>query len=192
MEKTIENQKYILKIFDDFEATNPREFENLGTLICFHKQYNLGDKTKLKTSDFLSWNELKKYLYKKERALIIIPIFLYDHSGITINTTGFACPWDSGQIGFIYVSKEKVRDEFKCKRISKKLKEQISQILCSEVNIYNDYLSGNVYGFSVTDKNTREEISCCYDFYGTDYMTNGIFAYASEYFTKLEFEKVLS
>lgn len=192
MKNIIENDKYKLEIFNDFEATNPREFETLGTMVCFHNRYRLGDQTELNSYDFSGWDDLERYLYKKENALIVIPIFLYDHSGLAINTTGFSSSWDSGQIGFIYVSKEKIRDEFRCKRISKKLKEQINQTLCSEVNIYNDYLSGNVYGFSVTDKSTREEISSCYDFYGTDYMGNGIFDYASEYFTELEFKEVLS
>jgi hypothetical protein len=29
-----------------------------------------------------------------------------------MNTTGFSCPWDSGQIGWIYASLEDVKKEF--------------------------------------------------------------------------------
>ena len=28
-----------------------------------------------------------------------------------MNTTGFSCPWDSGQVGWIYATKQKFRDE---------------------------------------------------------------------------------
>ncbi len=191
MKNIIENEKYKLEIFDDLDPCSPREFDNLGTMVCFHNRYKVGDETGLKSSDFSSWEELESYLYKEENALIVIPIFMYDHSGLWINTTGFSCPWDSGQIGYIYASKEKVRKEYNYKRISKKLKEQVKEILCSEVDLYNDYLSGNVYGFTLTDKEKDEELDSSSGFYGTDYIENGIFDYVSEYFTKAELEALL-
>ena len=191
MKNIIENEKYKLEIFDDLNPCSPREFDNLGTMVCFHRRYNLGDETKLKSSDFSSWEELENYLYKEEDALIAIPVFMYDHSGLWINTTGFSCPWDSGQVGYIYISKEKVRREYNCKRISKKLKEMIREMLCSEVDLYNDYLSGNVYGFTLTDKENSEEIDSSCGFYGTDYIENGIFDYVSSYFTKAELEALV-
>ena len=191
MKNIIENEKYKLEIFDDLNPCSPREFDNLGTMVCFHRRYNLGDKTELKSSDFSSWEELENYLYKEEDAFIAIPVFMYDHSGLWINTTGFSCPWDSGQIGYIYISKEKVRREYSCKRISKKLKKMIREMLCSEVDLYNDYLSGNVYGFTLTDKENAEEIDSSCGFYGTDYIENGIFDYVSSYFTKAELEALV-
>jgi len=191
MKNIIENEKYKLEIFDDLNPCSPREFDNLGTMVCFHRRYNLGDETELKSSDFSSWEELESYLYKEENALIAIPIFMYDHSGLWINTTGFSCPWDSGQVGYIYVSKEKVREDYGCKRISKKLKEMIREMLCSEVDLYNDYLCGNVYGFTLTDKENAEEIDSSCGFYGTDYIENGIFDYVSSYFTKAELEALV-
>ena len=191
MKNIIENEKYKLEIFDDLNPCSPREFDNLGTMVCFHRRYNLGDETELKSSDFSSWEELENYLYKEKNALIAIPVFMYDHSGLWINTTGFSCPWDSGQVGYIYISKEKVRREYSCKRISKKLKEMIREMLCSEVDLYNDYLSGNVYGFTLTDKENAEEIDSSCGFYGTDYIENGIFDYVSSYFTKAELEALV-
>ena len=191
MKNIIENEKYKLEIFDDLNPCSPREFDNLGTMVCFHRRYNLGDETELKSSDFSSWEELESYLYKEKNALIAIPVFMYDHSGLWINTTGFSCPWDSGQVGYIYISKEKVRREYSCKRISKKLKEMIREMLCSEVDLYNDYLSGNVYGFTLTNKENAEEIDSSCGFYGTDYIENGIFDYVSSYFTKTELEALV-
>ena len=191
MKNIIENEKYKLEIFDDLNPCSPREFDNLGTMVCFHRRYNLGDETEHKSSDFSSWEELENYLYKEENALIAVPVFMYDHSGLWINTTGFSCPWDSGQIGYIYISKEKVRREYSCKRISKKLKKMIREMLCSEVDLYNDYLSGNVYGFTLTDKENAEEIDSSCGFYGTDYIENGIFDYVSSYFTKTELEALV-
>ena len=188
----IENEKYMLEIFEDLDPTDPREFDNLGTMVCFHNRYNLGDTTVFKSSDFSSWEELESYLYKREKALVVIPVFMYDHSGLSVNTTGFSCPWDSGQIGFIYVSKEKIKNEYSCKRISNKLKEQVKEMLVSEVDSYNQYLSGDVYGFNVTDRQSGEELSSCYGFFGIDHIENGIFDYVSQYFTKSEFMEAMS
>lgn len=191
MKNIIENEKYKLEIFDVLNPCSPREFDNFGTMVCFHRRYMLGDETELKSSDFSSWEELENYLYKEENALIAIPVFMYDHSGLWINTTGFSCPWDSGQIGFIYVSKENVRKKYSCKRMSKKLKDSISQILCSEVDLYNDYFSGDVYGFTITYKESNEEVDSSSGFYGPDYIENGIFDYVSSYFTKAELEALV-
>ena len=188
----IENEKYKLEIFEDLDPTDPREFDNLGTMVCFHNMYTFGDETELKSSNFSSWEELESYLYKTEKAFLVVPVFLYDHSGLSVNTTGFSCPWDSGQIGYIYASKEKIRNEYSCKRISKKLKEQIKEMLVSEVDSYNQYLSGDVYGFNVTDKQSGEELNSCYGFFGTDHIENGIFDYVSQYFTKSEFMEAMS
>ena len=187
----IENEKYRLEIFEDLNPTDPREFDNLGTMVCFHNRYNLGDTTVFESSDFSSWEELESYLYKREKALVLIPVFMYDHSGLSVNTTGFSCPWDSGQIGYIYTSKERIRNEYSCKRISKKLKEQVKEMLVSEVDSYNQYLSGDVYRFNVTHKETQEELDSCCGFLGTNHIENGIFDYVSQYFTKSEFIEVL-
>ena len=65
-------------------------------------------------------------------------------------------------------------------------------MLVSEVDSYNQYLSGDVYGFNVTDKQSGEELNSCYGFFGTDHIENGIFDYVSQYFTKSEFMEAMS
>jgi len=47
-----------------------------------------------------------------ERANLILPLYLLDHSGITISTRDFNDRWDSGQIGWTYVSNEDIAKEF--------------------------------------------------------------------------------
>ena len=42
---------------------------------------------------------------------VILPLYLYDHSGITMSTSVFSCPWDSGQVGWIYAEKKKLIEE---------------------------------------------------------------------------------
>ena len=43
---------------------------------------------------------------------ITLPLYLMDHSGLAMQTTSFNDPWDSGQVGWIYVAKEDALKEF--------------------------------------------------------------------------------
>lgn len=190
---------------DNHPHETPRDWDNLGTMICWHRNYNLGDKHNYKDSeDFVRdlvgddyWeasteqeerelckvkgdifskefqaaqNEIsKKYsnyrLNKLYENYELLPLYLYDHSGITMNTSGYHCPWDSGQVGWIYISKEKIRKEYKVKRISKKLMEKVRQALIQEVETYDEYLRGEIYGYEVLDAD-GEHLDSCWGFYG--------------------------
>lgn len=43
---------------------------------------------------------------------VVMPLYLLDHSGLAMQTESFHDPWDSGQVGWVYVSKEDVLKEF--------------------------------------------------------------------------------
>jgi len=158
-----------IQIFVDEDPPNPRDWDNLGKMVCFHKRYNLGDKVDLDSNSFNGWEELKQYLIKEKKAIVILPIFMYDHSGITINTTGFSCPWDSGQIGFIYTTVEDIKNEYKIKRITKKIENEVVKRLKGEIETYDKYLTGDIYCFFKVKKlkckscnhTTEEVIDSC-------------------------------
>jgi hypothetical protein len=71
----------------------------------------------------------------------MLPIYMYDHSGITISYKPFSCPWDSGQVGWIFMNKDRVRREFGVKRISKKVMDKVRSVLIAEIEDYNEYLT---------------------------------------------------
>jgi hypothetical protein len=147
-----------IEIHNDSDNESPREWDNLGTMVCFHRRYNLGDKHSMTVE------EAKAFVNRKD--VISLPLYLYDHSGITMNTTGFSCPWDSGQVGFIYVTKEKIRKEYGVKRnVTKKLIARIIGYLKNEVETYDNFLTGNVYGFKIMDAEGTD-IDSCWGFYG--------------------------
>lgn len=104
----------------------------------------------------------KADLYKliEDKGTIIKKLFLYDHSGITISTSPFSCRWDSGQIGWIYITKEKIEAEGWTP-------EQANNYLDGEVEVYDNYLTGEVYGFTIEDAD-GEEVESCWGYYGND------------------------
>jgi hypothetical protein len=144
-------KKFELKIEQDTDPMNPRtDWDNLGTMVCFHKRYDLGDKTDYRSEDYDSWNELEEGIVKNEGEVFILNLYLYDHSGITISTSPFDCNWDSGQIGFIFVSKYKMKKE----GIDE---TKVEEYLKREVETYDQYLTGEVYCYEVYEIETCDK-----------------------------------
>jgi len=99
---------------------------------------------------------------------VILPLYLYDHSGISMNTSGFACPWDSGQVGYIYATPEMIRKEYGGKITTKAIREKATKLLRDEVETYDQYLTEDVWGAVVEDI-YGEEVDSLWGFYGSDY-----------------------
>lgn len=170
------SKKYRIKIIQDNDPISPRENDNLGKMVCFHGRYDLGDKHDYDHRDYSGWEEQREAISKNEDVCVILPLYLYDHSGITISTSPFSCRWDSGQVGWILVSKKKVREEYGVKRINKKLVEKVTGILEAEVKEYDQYLTGDVYGYEIYELKTCSEghehaefVDSCWGYYGEEY-----------------------
>ena len=198
-----ENKKRIRIVRDETPMDPRREFDSIGTMVCFHKRYDLGDKTGLPSNNFSGWGELEAFLAKDRGAVVILPIYMYDHSGITIRTTPFSCPWDSGQIGFIYTTEEAAKDAWPSLS-GEALLKAVTDGLVGEVELYDSYLRGAVYGYVVEEfeetfdasgeptGGSWEESDSCWGFYGDDWKTNGIKdavqSYLDEGYTVIEEE----
>ena len=163
--ETVEYKGYNIEIKSDFDPINPREeWDNVMTMLCFHGNYQLGDKTDLKSDMFDGWDEVKKHLIEEENAVLLRPLYLYEHGGITISMSDFGDRWDSGCVGFIYLTKEKMQSELGWKRLTENRKAKAVQYMEGEVEVYDNYLTGAVYGFVI-----EETDDSCWGFYGYDH-----------------------
>lgn len=163
---------YKLEIIQDDNAQSPRDLNytdcNLGVMICFHRRYDLGDKHDYNFNHFSSWAEIEKQLINDYKNNIILPLYLFDHSGITMNTTGFSCRWDSGQVGFIIANRQQILKCMGWKKLTKERQEKLYDYLRSEVETYDQYLTGDVWGYKITDED-GEEVDACWGYFGRDY-----------------------
>ena len=167
---------YFLTIDHENYPENPREWDNLTKMVCVHPKYNLlGDKHDYKRNDYNSWGELEKDIIKRENVGVILPLYIYDHSGITISTTPFGCKWDSTQIGFIYITRDIIFENFKHRLINgvyvnkiltKKIKEIFTERLLNELKCYDQYLQNEVYSFEIVKDDERVEY--CGGYYDID------------------------
>ncbi|AOQ24595.1 hypothetical protein MTAT_19380 [Moorella thermoacetica] len=266
--KQAENDEAILKIYYDTSAISPRdEMDNLGTMVCWHRRYDLlGDKHNYATPrDFLEdlasqvcdnnpellntvvenkfrnnyqlkydatdseWviyqngnridsyedqedaeyalqelkDELSNGIFDEldnnelmdiiDTGAVILPLYLYDHGGVTISTESFNDPWDSGWVGWIYVLDEDIKKEFHVDEITDEIRQKTVDILKGEVETYDMYLQGEVYGYVLEEKIKcpccghvqTQEIDSCWGFYGYNPKTNGIADYIPEEYQDL-------
>ena len=166
--ETQEYKGYQINIVQDEYPEDPREWENLGRMLCAHKRYNLGDSLDCAAPGwpkdwaqcYSSWSEVEKAIYDDLGAGVCLPLYMYNHSGITIRTYPFNCPWDSGQIGYIYATRTDILAGFERKHLSSKLRQKIKAILTDEVEAYDQYVTGQVYGYMVEDKEGGVVDSC--------------------------------
>lgn len=139
----------------DPDPLDPRaEYDHLGRMICWHPQYRLGDPH--------DWESPQAFAAEHSDATILkLPLFLYDHSGLTVSTRPFHCPWDSGQIGWIFQEKARLRQEFQRQRLSAKLRQRIFDVFRAEIAEFDHYLTGDVWAITVHDASgaVRDHVS---------------------------------
>jgi len=174
---TIEHKGFTITIQQDTGASDPRkEFDHFGTMVCWWNRYNLGDENPRMSPqewirdfaaglvcasdpDAIPQEHIDRIL---EKHAVMLPLYVYEHGGITMSTGRFSCPWDSGQAGWIYTTREQVQTEF-CGDV-----QAAERCLRGEVEEYDSFLTGDVWGFTVEDTD-GEEIESCWGFYGYDY-----------------------
>lgn len=170
--ETFENAGFTVSIYQEEDPGSPREWDNLGKMVCWHRRANLGDET-IKTSNYQNMDELVASF----NALVCIPLYLYEHSGMTMTAsyeTYLRYPdrqWDAGQVGFIYVTEETLRKEYSIQPgqdIPPETLALAKQVLVGEVEEYDQYLTGDVYGYVVKDT-AGEHVDSCWGFFGLEY-----------------------
>jgi len=97
--------------------------------------------------------------------LFIYPVYMYDHSGIKLSLKPFSCPWDSGQVGYMYI----LKPEMNKAGIRDWSESRVREIFECELEEYNQYLCGDVWQYEIIE--TGDSLT---GFYGDDYETNGL------------------
>jgi hypothetical protein len=142
-----------LKVQQDDDATFPRDWENLCTIVYAHPTYTIGDIAGSSNS-----------VPAEKELACRVPVYLLDHSGLSVSTTPFNCPWDSGQVGEAYVTKAQARNWLGVKRLTAKSINKVKEIIEGEVATLDQYFSGRVYSYELFNDN-NELIDECSDVY---------------------------
>lgn len=177
-------EQIVVRIEYDDCAESPRSWCNLGTLYCWTRGYISPDECKY--PDAISFLEeilgesivskvhdkytntrdfMEEIVERMDRAgYILYPVSLFDHSG-TRYFLGCASGWDVGTVGVMFASKEKIREELGCKKITKAIREKVKGIFEGELETYTEWANGYVYGYIVEDL-AGNEVDSCWGFMG--------------------------
>jgi len=142
--KQYENDKFLVNIDIDQFSESPRDWDNIATIVEWHKRLDIGDR-KVAAGVYDSEIDVLDAEVLDLEDVYYRPLYIYQHSGITVSTTPFSSMWDSGQVGWVYVEGAKARglgfDE-----------EKVYEIIESEVRVLDDYVTGNIYTCAVYEK----------------------------------------
>lgn len=137
-------RSYVLDDSDSTDGTNLILDDVLEMLHEHADQANTEDAERAADAiDYLSrakWNTEHRL---RPGIALCRPLFLYDHSGITISAGKFGCPFDSGQVGWQYITDDALQLEWNGDRA------KAEAYMDATLKTYDDYITGNVYGFTV-------------------------------------------
>lgn len=204
--------EYRVTLIPDRDPESPRDWDTLGTMVCWHNRYNLGDEQpkcdpeewardlagEIVGADDPELIPDEHVVRILEKHVVMLPLNLYDHSGITMSTSSFSCPWDSGQVGYIYCTLDQARENWMRTDATWEtvlphhdgsevtMREYAKLILEAEVETYDQFISGEVYGFILEEREAElnlfgeevvgewDETDSCWGFYGRDVEKSGL------------------
>ena len=179
--EVIDYKKCQIKIFYDEVPQRPDEWgrEDLF-LVAFHRDCEIereGYDQELCRSiaNPAQFPDYVEEAQEIEKEYFVFGLEAYIHSGVVLALSyeGNFCDrrWDVSQLGLVFVSKKLVPRYNHY--ISANERGKAKKIARSLVNEWNDYLSGNIYGFQAVDPVRDVDLDSCWGFYG-DYDSSGI------------------
>lgn len=166
---------FTVTLHHDYDAEDPRDWSHGAELVYGHRRYNFPNDAEIDFDDFDSWTHVADYLKVHEDALLVLPVYMIDHSGLAFRVgRSFAAEdpgqWDSGVIGLAYVTPTNWAETQGSEWTgSDEQLEQARKLIESDVETYGQYVNGDVYGYQVTDPLDGEVVDSCWGFFGFDY-----------------------
>ena len=144
----------------DQDTTTPREWCNLGTIVIAPSKSHwiashdsvVGTSIPLGNSPYEHWENLRReqLKLKKSDIALVYPITKYEHGNISLSL-GYKSGWDYGVVGFVYATKEQVRERFGVEHITKSIIERAKNCLQSELDTLTAWINGNCYGWQIKE-----------------------------------------
>lgn len=154
-----------LRIYPDYDCESPRAWDNVGAFWAdgMHRRYNFHEET---ASDVLArlmlafpvtdeimeatgyeWegiDYLKHYQAISDQHIedyAVLPVYMYEHSGLSFSTAGFTCQWDSGTIGWIICDRERWEavygSDWDIGRVEERLRDEVETL--DNYHVYGNY-----------------------------------------------------
>lgn len=168
MEKIVyekeEYKGYNCIVYYDPDPMSPDDWDTLGTIYSNHRDYNPQN------------HRIDEILVEDDDGnrhidpdYIYVNIYAYIHGGVALSCSRsgqFADRWDSGLFGVMAVEKSKAVKEFGDLSVPENM-ERVLKCLEGEVECWDMYYQGIIFGFVVEDQD-EDTYDSCWGFYGYD------------------------
>ncbi len=183
-----EDGQWKVEVLADYHCQSPRECD-LGIFLTWHRHYSSPDENNWASpQDFEDWwngedvdEDVQGGDYvapKDDPRYVRLPVFMYDHSGITYRAgsvgggnpfgNGMYAQFDSGQVGWIFSTPETIET-------TGAPIDSIAEQLRNEVDYYSKWAKGQCYGYVVSKREKQctcgecedwEQVDSCWGFIG--------------------------
>ena len=154
---------YYINVFYDDDVYSPADWSDDVFLVHYHRDFWVDNKNATR-DEIVRWyrNENEEI----EKKYWIFPVSAYIHGGVVLSMgSGKGFPdyeWDVSHVGAVLAERKRI-----------KTAEDAYDECKSVVEEWNDYLSGDVYGYDIEDENKNMVGHVCAGFYG-DYHNSGL------------------
>lgn len=155
----------VLVIEKDIYANSPREFDKVWTWVSNHREISSDADADTEMLHRYFQNRTEEVYIDNE--VIILPVYVLIHSGMSFSTVPFNDKWDSGIGAIAYIKKSEYKDIF---NMFVKNIEMARLRLINEVNDMNSYLNGEVFSVEEIDEETYGTLSLYNDIYGIEHL----------------------
>ena len=145
-------------VFDEDPANPRKEYDDLTIIAHWHRRYLLGD---IQIAPCTKEELIAEYEDRGDPILAIRPLYLYDHSVLSVSVGSFSCSYDSGQVGWVYITRSNA-EKMGCEAWGR---GQLDGAIEGDVDTYDRFLRGEVYAYDVVgrDGETLAAVSGFYD-----------------------------
>jgi hypothetical protein len=157
MDRSIHTEEvngYTIKIFTDDDPTSPQENADKDAFLVYgHRRFTVDGPGGEKALD------VHRAKAEWEKTHYVYDVYAYIHSGVRLGLSTndmVDVQWDVSMCGYILITKDK-------KEIPNP--DKYAQGMIDE---WNQYLSGDVYGYVIEDQDGNH-IDSCWGFYGLEY-----------------------
>jgi len=167
-----ENYKWFEIEISDSDRYNPRENDNLWTIVYINHKYSLWDKAIVSyweslEDDFKTYiakeygicykepedyteedvNEIEEYI---KTSIIYLSVAWTDHWWMSIYVWNPRDRWDSWQVWFIYVTRDRIKEWFNYKTLTTDDIAKVKQVLQNEIEYFNKYITWeSMYSYNI-------------------------------------------
>jgi hypothetical protein len=171
MTESYERGGYTITISYDPGVPDPRgDFAGCG-LVLSHRRYSWPNDAEISFGIFDGWEDVAAELRMHHGALVIMPVWMIDHSGTTMRAADenpFRDPWDSGQLGFAYITAETwAMTQGAAWEGTDEQVAQARKLIEDEVETFGEWCAGETYQYEITSPD-GDQAGACSGYIGWD------------------------